>query len=105
MMVVFRIKKVQLKSLNVNSRVNLVKTVKNIPYEQGDNDFYLFHLNNRTQIYLLSEKVMIDNHIITPDSFGRKSIQFYPNKNHQFLYNLDNSIDIQKIIQIFSIEC
>lgn len=77
-------KKIQIKS-SANKRrkmdYNLYKKVKNkrVPYEKGDNDFYLFEIPKKDDFYLIPEIELIKLKIITDNNIiGKKNICLYP---------------------------
>lgn len=113
-------KKVQDKTAYKSNRngfkVGLVKRKngkKSLPYEEGDNDFYWFNLQNEYEnyFYIIPEKKLIENgYITTKNQIGKQGITLFPNNSNikkikskwceKYLYEY-NKIDNNILINIF----
>lgn len=88
------------------------------PYKHGDNDFYMFHVNDNRYFYIIPESVLIEHKYVTADKQkGKVVIYLYPhtsdeefsqmNKRYrmawanQYLFDYKN-LDRQRIIDMFS---
>lgn len=103
---------------------NLVKTLgKNInkickkgPYEENDNNFYWFHVQNSPKFYILPQQVLIDDGYIKSDKFpGKTRMLLYPMHSieearklkyntceyNKYLFSYDNIEDIDRIKDLF----
>jgi hypothetical protein len=77
--------------------------VNNVPYDQGDNDFYWVNLPDYETFYIIPEKVLINKKIISTDTVkGKKYLSFaITNKwvdNYRYYYDEYN---INKIINFY----
>lgn len=87
-------------------------TTVNLPYEIGDNDYFMLYIPNTMKLYLIPEELMISSNCLRAlDSKGKSTIYLHPNLKtsnficqnfNQYLYDLDDPDDIEKIIQVFS---
>lgn len=88
------------------------------PYEHGDNDFYMFHINDNRYFYIIPESELIEHKYVTTDKQkGKVVIYLYPhtsdeefsqmNKRYQmawanqYLFDYEN-LDKHRIIDMFS---
>lgn len=58
---------------------NINKSSKKGPYEENDNDFYWFHVQDSPKFYILPQRVLIDDGYIKSDKFpGKTRMLLYP---------------------------
>ncbi len=92
------------------------KILKKGPYEENDNDFYWFHVQNSPKFYILPQRILIDNGYIKSDKFlGKTKMLLYPMcsleearelkyntcEYNKYLFSYDNSDDIDRIKNLF----
>jgi hypothetical protein len=94
------------------------KTFKKGPYEQDDNDFYWYHVQDSSKFYILPQQVLIDDGYIKSEKFpGKTKMLLYPMcsleeaiklkyktaEYNKYLFSYDNIENINKIKNLFKI--
>ena len=95
---------------------NINKISKKGPYEENDNNFYWFHVQDSPKFYILPQQVLIDDGYIKSNNFpGKTKMLLYPMctleeaielkyntaEYNKYLFSYDNIEDIDKIKNLF----
>jgi hypothetical protein len=94
------------------------KNKERMPYEEGDNQFYIYHYQDQNKFYLLPEIVLINDGIVkTRDCAGKKQMVLYPMLSldeakqkkyktadyNKYIYSYDSPEDMAKVKTIFGL--
>ena len=86
------------------------------PYEEGDNNFYWFHYQNKSIFYIIPESILIkDGFLKTTKNKGQTRMTLYPMLTleearekkyrtwelNKFLYDYDNPEDMERVKLLF----